>query len=91
MNLGTDSLDAPTSHHITGDNIWALELRNNERPIVKGIERHQFAGTGNVIQIGVPTTRNVLHSRAQFFNIKQEESETLDEYWKKLVDIERKC
>ena len=31
------------------------------------------------------------HSRAQFFNIKQENNETLDEYWKRLVDIERKC
>ena len=36
-------------------------------------------------------TRNVFHSRAQFFNIKQEDGETLDEYWKRLVDIERKC
>ena len=36
-------------------------------------------------------TRNVIHSRAQFFNIKQENGETLDEYWKRLVDIERKC
>ena len=35
--------------------------------------------------------RNVFHSRAQFFNIKQEDSEMLDEYWKRLVDIERKC
>ena len=33
---------------------------------------------------------NVFHSRAQFFNIKQEDNETLDEYWKTLVDIERK-
>ena len=34
---------------------------------------------------------NVFHSRAQFFNVEQEHGETLDEYWKKLVDIERKC
>ena len=34
--------------------------------------------------------RNVFHSRAQFFNIKQDDNETLDEYWKRLVDIERK-
>ena len=27
----------------------------------------------------------------QFFNVKQEEKETLDEYWKRLVAIERKC
>ena len=35
--------------------------------------------------------RNVFHSRAQFFNMKQDDHETLDEYWKRLVDIERKC
>ena len=35
--------------------------------------------------------RNVFHSRAQFFNLKQEDGKTLDEYWKRLVDIERKC
>ena len=34
--------------------------------------------------------RNVFQSRAQFFNINQEDNETLDEYWKRLVDIERK-
>ena len=36
-------------------------------------------------------TRNVFHNREQFFNIKQENDETLDEYLEKLVDIERKC
>ena len=35
--------------------------------------------------------RNLFHSRAQFFNSKQEDSETLEEYWKRLVVIERKC
>ena len=35
--------------------------------------------------------RNVFHSRAQFFNLEQDDSETLDEYWKRLVDIARKC
>ena len=35
--------------------------------------------------------RNVFHSRAQFFDVKQEDGETLDDYWKRLVDIERKC
>ena len=38
-----------------------------------------------------PPVRNVFHSRAQFFNMKQDDNETLDEYWKRLVDIERKC
>ena len=36
------------------------------------------------------TARNVFHSRAQFFNVKQEDGETLDDYWKRVVDIERK-
>ena len=35
--------------------------------------------------------RNVFHSRAQFFNIQQEETETLDDYWKRLVEFEKKC
>ena len=35
--------------------------------------------------------RNTFHSRGQFFNAKQEYNETMDEYWKKLVEIERKC
>ena len=35
--------------------------------------------------------RNVFHSRAQFLNMKEDDNETLDEYRKKLVDIERKC
>ena len=34
-------------------------------------------------------TRNVLHIRNQFFNVKKEDNETLDEHWKRLVDIER--
>ena len=34
--------------------------------------------------------RFVFHSDAQLFNVKQEEKqETLDEYWKRLVDISR--
>ena len=35
--------------------------------------------------------RNVFHSRAHFFNVKQEKEETLDEYGKRLVVIERNC
>ena len=53
--------------------------------------RHQLTRTAEVIQETFPPTRNVFHSRAQFFNIRQENNETLDEYWKRLVDIERKC
>ena len=35
--------------------------------------------------------RTVFHSRAHFFNMRQEDNETLDEYWKRLVDTKRKC
>ena len=35
--------------------------------------------------------RNVCHSRAQVFNLSQLESETMDEYWKRLVEEKRKC
>ena len=35
--------------------------------------------------------RNTFHSRDQFFNAKQEPNATMDECWKKLVEIERKC
>ena len=35
--------------------------------------------------------RNVFHTRAQFLNVEQEDKETLEKYWKRLVDIERKC
>ena len=34
--------------------------------------------------------RNVIHTRAQLFNVKQADGETLGEYLKRLVDIERK-
>ena len=37
------------------------------------------------------TARNVFHSRAQIFKVKQEEDETIDDYWRRQVDIERKC
>ena len=35
--------------------------------------------------------RNVFHSRAQFVNMKQDDKEILDNYWKRLLDIKRKC
>ena len=34
---------------------------------------------------------STVESRAQFFDMKQDDNETLDEYWKRFVDIERKC
>ena len=55
------------------------------------VKRHYSPRTAEIIQETFVPARNVFHSRAQFFIIKQEDSETLDEYSKRLVDIERKC
>ena len=35
--------------------------------------------------------RNTYHSRGDFFWAKQEENETLEEHWKKLVTLEKNC
>ena len=59
---------------------WGRELKDVDLPEVLKLFKKTF----------IPA-RNVFVSGAQFFNIKQEENETLDEYWKRLVDIERKC
>ena len=58
---------------------WGKELKDIDLPELLKLFKKTF----------IPA-KNVFHSRAQFFNIQQEE-QTLDEYWKRLVDIERKC
>ena len=95
MDQGVDQMDPHTVYHIKGDVIWALgpkakheimrgqwgkELKDIDLPEMLKLFKKTF----------IPA-RNVFHSRAQFFNIQQDENETLDEYWKRLVDIERKC
>ena len=92
---GIEYMDQHTAYHIKGDVIWALgpkakheimrgqwgrELKDVKLPELLTLFKKTFL-----------PARNVFHSRAQFFNMKQEENETLDEYWKRLVDIERKC
>ena len=95
MDQGIERMDPHTVYHIKGDVIWALvpkakheimrgqwgkELKDIDLPELLKLFKKTF----------IPA-RNVFHSRAQFFNIQQEENEMLDEYWKRLVDIERKC
>ena len=95
MDQDTDQMDPHTVYHIKEDVIWALgpkakheimrghggrELKDVDLPELLKLFKNTF----------IPA-RNVFHSRDQFFNIKQEYNETLDEYWKRLVDIERKC
>ena len=95
MDQSIDQMDPHTVYHIKGDVIWALgpkakheimrgqwgkELKDIDLPELLKFFKKTF----------IPA-RKVFHSRAQFFNIKQEDTETLDEYWKRLMDIERKC
>ena len=35
--------------------------------------------------------RNTYHSRGDFFSAKQEENETPEEHWKKLITLEKTC
>ena len=95
IELRTDSMDPHTTYHIKGDVIWALgPMAKHE--IMRGQWGKELRDISlqELLKLFKKTflpTRNIFHNRAQFFNIKQEDNETLDEYWKKLVDIERKC
>ena len=59
---------------------WGKELKDIDLPELPKLFKKTF----------IPA-RNVFHSRTKFFNIQQEDNETLDEYCKRLVDNERKC
>ena len=95
IDEGVEYMDPHTVYHIKGDVIWALGPKAKHE-----IMRGQWGRELKDVQLPEVLTlfkktflpvRNVFHSRAQFFNMKQEDTETLDEYWKRLVDIERKC
>ena len=68
-------LGPKAKHEITRGQ-WGKEL--------KGISLQEFL---KLFKKTFLPTKNIFHSRAQFFNIKQNENETLDEYLKTLVDI----
>ena len=94
MDQGIDQMDPHTVYHIKGDVIWALGpkakheiMRGQWGKELKDIDLPELLKLFNTTFI---PARNVFHSRPQFFKIKRD-SETLDEYWKRLVDIERKC
>ena len=95
IDEGVEYMDPHTVYHIKGGVIWALGPKAKHE-----IMRGQWGRELKDVQLPEVLTlfkktflpvRNVFHSRAQFFNMKQEDTETLDEYWKRLVDIERKC
>ena len=95
VEQGTDSMDPRTTYHIKGDVIWALGPKAKHE-IMRGQWGKELKDISlqKLLRFFKKTflpTRTVFHSRAQFFNIKQEDGESLDQYWKQLVDIERKC
>ena len=93
MDQGTDQMDPHSVYHITGDVIWALGPKAKQE-IMRGqwgreLKDVDLLESLKLFKKTFIPARNVFHS--QFFNIKQEDNETLDEYWKRLVDIKRKC
>ena len=95
LDQGTDQMDPHTVYYIKGDVIWALgpKAKHEFMRGQWGSERKD-ADLSELLKLFKKTfipARKVFHSRAQFFNIRQEDNETLDEYWKRLVDIEKKA
>ena len=95
MNKGTEDMDAYTIYHLKGDVIWALGPKA-EHEIMRGQWGRKLKDV-NIQELlkqykkTIMPARNVFHCRTQFFNVKQEYGETLNEYWKRLVDIGRNC
>ena len=88
---GTEPMDQHTAYHIKGDVIWAL-VRKAKHEIMRGqwgreLEDVNLPELLTLFKKTFLPVRNVFHSRAQFFNMRQEDNETLDEYWKRLVDM----
>ena len=88
-----EGMDAHTIYHIKGDVVWALGPKAKHEIMRDqwGRERKDI-NLQELLKLFKKTfmpARDVFHSRAQFFNVKQEDGETLDDYWKRLVDIER--
>ena len=95
IDEGNEYMDPHTVYHIKGDLIWALGPKAKHE-IMRGqwVREIKDVNLADLLTLFKKTSlpvRNVFHSRAQFFNMKQDDYETLDEYWKRLVDIERKC
>ena len=93
IEQGTDSMDPHTTYHIRGAVIWALGPKSKHEIVsgqwgkeLKDISLQELL---KLLKKTFLPTGNVFHSRAQLFNIRQEDGETLDEYWKRLVDIKR--
>ena len=89
------TMDPHTVYHIKGDVIWSLGPKAKHE-IMRGQWGRELKDVNSpelliLFKKTFLPVRKVFDSRAQFFNMKQEDHETMDEYWKRLVDTERKC
>ena len=95
IDQGVEAMDAHTIYHIKGDVIRALGPKAKPEIMRGQWGREQkdvnLPGMLKLFKKTFLSTPNVFQSRAQFFNVQQEEGETLDEYWKRFVGIESKC
>ena len=94
IDQGTEYMDPHTVYHIKGDVIRPLGTKAKNEGMGGQWDRElKDVNLPDLLMLfkKMMPARNVFHSRAQFFNMKQDENETKDEYWKRLVDIERMC
>ena len=84
MNHGSEGMDAHTIYHLKGDVIWALGPEAKHE-IMRGQWGRELKDVKiqEILKLFKKTfisTRNEFHSRAQFFNVKLKDGETLDDY-----------
>ena len=90
IDAGIEYMDPHTVYHIKSDVIWALGPKAKHE-ITRGQWGRELKDV-NLPELLTRFKKIFLPVRnSQFFNMKQDDNETMDEYWKRLVDIERKC
>ena len=82
MNHGTEGMDDHKIYHIKGDVIRALGPKAKHE-IIRGQWGRELKDVNirEILKQSKKTfmpARSVFHSRAQFFNVKREDGETLD-------------
>ena len=76
MDRSTETMGAHTAYHIIGDVIWALGAKAKHE-IMRGQWGRELKDVNlpemlNMFKKTFMPARNVFHSRAHFFNVKQE-------------------
>ena len=93
IDAGIEYMEPHTVYHIKGDVIWALGPKAKQEIMRgqwgRGLKDVNLPELSTLFKKTFLPVRNVFESRAQFFNMKQDDNETMDENWKRLVDIEK--